>query len=138
LASPDVKKLLAEPQPTCFGCGEDNPRGLKLCFSTGTDNRVSAAWVPEEFCEGLRGIVHGGLVSTVLDEAMAKAVIGAGIQALTCDLRVRFRRPAIAGQALVISGWLVSRDRRRVRTEATISNSEGSELAHGWATFLAL
>ncbi len=136
--SPDIKKLLAQPQPTCFVCGKDNPKGLHISFSPDSDNRISAGWVPDTACEGLQGIVHGGIVSAVLDEAMAKAVIGAGIQALTCDLQVRFRRPVIAGQSLEISGWLVSRDRRRVRTEATISDSEGGELAHGWATFLAI
>ena len=138
MASPDIKKLLVQPQPACFACGPDNPRGLKLRFTTAADLRVSASWVPDQYCEGLSGVVHGGLVSTVLDEAMAKAVVAAGILAMTCQLEVRFRRATPSGQPLLVSGWIAARDRRKVSAEATLTDGEGRELAHAHATFLTL
>lgn len=136
--STDIKTLLARPQPTCFVCGTENPNGLKIAFQSAADGRITAPWTPDRFCEGLQGIVHGGIVSAVLDEAMAKVVAGMKVQALTCELKVRFRRPVIAGESLTISGWSLARDRRRIQTEATLCDSSGSELAHGWATFLVL
>ena len=135
MATTEIKKLLALPQPACFVCGKENPRGLHIEFST-ADQRTAATWVPDTFCEGLQGIVHGGLVSAVLDEAMAKAVIDSGIQALTGELQVRFRRPVIAGCPVTISGWIVSQNRRVIRTEANLCDAEGTELAHASATFL--
>src|SRR5665213_2147558 len=60
---------------SCFVCGPDNPRGLRLAFQTNESGEMTAEWIPEPEMEGYQGIVHGGIVSTVLDEAMAKAVL---------------------------------------------------------------
>jgi hypothetical protein len=61
----------------CFACGSRNPQGLHLCFETGPDGCVAAPWQPSPIFQGYEGIIHGGIISTVLDEAMAKAVIAA-------------------------------------------------------------
>jgi acyl-coenzyme A thioesterase PaaI-like protein len=88
--------------------------------------------------EGFQGIVHGGVVSTVLDEAMSKAVAGAGAEALTAELRVRFRRHVTAGDTFFIRGWVISRNNRLMKTEAVLLACDGTEHAHAWATFLPL
>ena len=120
----------------CFACGPSNPRGLHLDFRKDELGKWCAAWIPEAEFEGFRGIVHGGIVSTVLDESMAKAVTGAGVQAFTVELRVRFRRQVQPGTALQIHGWVVEHDRRMYKTEAALATQDGAELAHAWATFL--
>ena len=59
-------------------------------------------------------------------------------EALTAELRVRFRHPVVAGEHVRIRGWVVEKRRRLVKAEATLAAADGSELAHAWAHFLAL
>jgi len=131
-------RLHARTQSGCFVCGPNNPRGLQLRFEGQGAGETSATWIPVSAWEGFRGIIHGGLVSTVLDEAMSKAVAGMGIEALTADLRVRFRQPVTSGDAFIVRGWIVSRNKRMIRTEAVLAAGDGTEHTHAWATFLPL
>lgn len=77
---------------------------------------MAATWTPVPAWEGFRGIVHGGVVSTVLDEAMSKAVAATGNEALTAELRVRFRRHVTSGDTFLVRGWITSRNRRLIET----------------------
>jgi len=130
--------LQAQPQATCFVCGSDNPGGLQLRYECGVDGTVNATWTPTNMCEGFRGIVHGGIVSTVLDEAMSKAVFATKCQALTCELRVRFRHHVTVGEPVRIRGWVVARQKRKITAEASLCTLDGKERAQAWATFLVL
>jgi acyl-coenzyme A thioesterase PaaI-like protein len=130
--------LQAQRQPTCFVCGLENPRGLQVHYECGVDGTVNATWTPTSMCEGYRGIVHGGIVSTVLDEAMSKAVFATKCQTLTCELRVRFRHHVAVGEPLRICGWVVARHKRKITAEARLSTLDGKECAQAWATFLVL
>ncbi len=128
---------ILEPS-NCFACGRANARGLGLRFQECEGGAMAAEWTPEADFEGYRGIIHGGIVSTVLDEAMAKVVADSGVKALTAELRVRFRKPVSTGTATRIKGWIESRNRRMLNTEAALIGSDGDELAHAWAVFLVL
>jgi acyl-coenzyme A thioesterase PaaI-like protein len=97
-----------------------------------------AEWIPEPDLEGFQGIVHGGVVSTVLDEAMSKTVAESGVRALTAELRVRFRQQVASGEMICVRGWIDSQTKRMTKTEAVLTSSDGTELAHAWGTFLAL
>ena len=130
--------LHARVQASCFVCGQENPHGLRIGFERQADGEMTATWAPERVWEGFRGIVHGGVVSTVLDEAMSKAVAATGTEALTVELRVRFRRHVTSGEPFLVRGWIVSRNRRMIKTEAVMAASDGTEHAHAWATFLPL
>ena len=129
---------VAQPQSGCIVCGPDHPHGLRIRYETGAGGTVAATWVPTSAWEGFRGIVHGGIVTTVLDEAMSKAVAAAGHRALTGELRVRFRRPVEPGKELRIHAWVAGRRRTLIDTEATLTAPDGSEQAHAWAAFMAL
>jgi len=87
--------------------------------------------------EGFREIVHGGVVAAVLDEAMSKAVLFSGIEALTAELRVRYRHTVRPGMVLHVRGWIVSRSGRLSGTESSIADIDGAECAHAWARFLS-
>jgi len=129
---------IAPPNDRCFACGSRNTHGLRLCFAPDGDDAVTAVWRPDEVWEGYRGVIHGGIVSTVLDEAMSKAVAAAGIRALTCEIRVRLRQRVEVAEELRIRGWVVEKRKRRIVTEATLKAPNGAERAHAWATFLEL
>ena len=125
-------------QTTCFACGSDNPRGLQLKFRVDPDGTATASFVPSSEWEGSQGIVHGGIVTTLLDEAMAKAVAATGSKAMTAELRVRFRQYAETGEQLQVRGWVVRHKARLIETEALLVATDGSERAHAWAKFLAV
>ena len=82
--------------------------------------------------------MHGGIIRTVLDEARSRAIAAMNYEALTGELRVRFRHYAAAGENLRIRGWVVEKVRRLVKAKATLTATDGCERAHAWASFLAL
>ena len=131
-------RLVAEPHAACVVCGMANPQGLKITYQGERDGSVTALWTPSPAWEGFRGIIHGGIVSTVLDEAMSKAVQLASRSAVTGELRVRFRRHVASGEALRIRAWIRESHKRLLRTEAALVAADNSEHAHAWATFVIL
>ena len=138
LAAAQVRTVRARPHSACFVCGQDNPAGLKIPFRLEPNGDIVAMWTPATSLEGFRGIVHGGVVSTVLDEAMSKAIAATGHEALTAELRIRFRQPVQSGSSFAIRGWIVRRTKRLLETEACLTGPGGKEHAHAWASFLAL
>lgn len=123
-------------QNTCFGCGAANTNGLQLKFRIEANGTTTASLVPDARWEGLRGTLHGGIVATLLDEAMAKAVAAKGHQMMTVELRVRLHAPARTGDQLQVTGWVVSDRSRLVEAEASLRSADGRECAHGWGKFL--
>lgn len=120
----------------CFVCGDDNPAGMKLKFRVSAVGESEANWTPVPDWEGYPGLIHGGLISTVLDEAMSKAVASTKVRTLTAEMRVRYRRMVETGGQFVIRGWLVERGRRMIRAEASLLSASGEEHAHAWGSFI--
>jgi acyl-coenzyme A thioesterase PaaI-like protein len=133
-----VRPLHVRSQSRCVVCGPDHPHGLRIRFNASPDGGASAEWTPTSEWEGFEGIVHGGIISTVMDEAMSKAVAATQSQALTGELRVRFRSHVESGKTYRIRGWITERKKRLLKTEAAITTPEGEERAHAWAAFVAL
>lgn len=86
----------------CFACGTKNTEGLKLFFSSHA-NSVSAVFIPKKKHQGYKDIVHGGIISTILDEAMVKAAIEAGASPVTAELTVRFKEALRVGEEAVVT-----------------------------------
>jgi acyl-coenzyme A thioesterase PaaI-like protein len=86
----------AELHPECVVCAASNPRGLALKFDATADGRgVEAVFECDEVFQGYIGLVHGGIVSAVLDGAMAHCLFHLGRVAHTGSLAVRFRHPVV-------------------------------------------
>jgi acyl-coenzyme A thioesterase PaaI-like protein len=134
----ETETLEARPQSACFACGPRNPHGLGLRFSALEDQSVTADWTVAPGFEGFEGILHGGIVATVLDEAMAKAVVRRGWHALSVELRLRLRKHTGTGETVRIRGWVVERRKRLISAEASIAGPDGEERAHAWGSFLVL
>lgn len=100
-------------QPTsrmCFVCGRENPVGLKLEFyEDHAANQVRAeVTIPDQY-QGYPGVVHGGIISTILDEVSGRAVmLEEGDEGLMATLRmtIRFRRPTPTETPLTAVGWV--------------------------------
>jgi uncharacterized protein (TIGR00369 family) len=116
----------------CFICGQRNPVGLKVDFRVEREQlKLTGAFTPRREHQGYRGIMHGGLVAALLDEAMVKLLWEAGIPAVSASLEVKLTRPVSIGQTICIKGWVDSRKGRVIRTAASIEDQEGNVLARG-------
>lgn len=120
----------------CFVCGEKNTIGLHLKFRD--EEWTSAAeFTPGPEYQGYPGILHGGLLSTVLDEIMARPLNVKGLNAFTAKLEVRFRSAARTGEKLYVRGEKVSERGRLYEMKATITRENGETLAEATGTFMA-
>ncbi len=117
-----------EDDRMCFACGKDNPDGLQLEFeSVGSDVRTSVTF-PRKF-QGYSDVVHGGLVSTVLDETMVTLLNRMGYLALTAELSVRFREPVRIGERIDVTASLIEKRGKVFRLVAIASRPDGTEVA---------
>jgi acyl-coenzyme A thioesterase PaaI-like protein len=115
---------------SCFVCGNANPIGLDLHFET-DGQTVTAGFQPRPEHAGFKGTVHGGLLSTVLDEAMVWVCgVRTGKFAYCAELAVRFRQPARTGGVLRLEARLVEDRRGRVfQAEAELRDGTGQMIA---------
>lgn len=123
-------------QNRCFGCGEANPNGLQLEFLLADDGTVVCpVSIPDHF-EGHPGFLHGGIIATLLDETMSKAVRARGLTAMTRHLEVDYRRPVPSCTPIRMEGRILRDDGRKHFVEAIIFDAESTPLAHGKGVFI--
>ncbi|MGA7670515.1 MAG: PaaI family thioesterase [Nitrolancea sp.] len=119
----------------CFGCGEQNPIGLHLKFFR-REGAVEARFVPRKTHEGYVHMMHGGIVSALLDEAMSWAVIDGGHLAVTAKMQVHFRKPVPVNAPLTVIGR-VDRDRgRAIEASGELLDADGTLLASSSGVFM--
>jgi uncharacterized protein (TIGR00369 family) len=129
-------RVTASLNPARVVCGRENPCGLHLEFETDGDATM-AQWTASAGWESFKGVIHGGVICAVLDEAMSQAIIAAGYEALTAEMRVRFRKKVSVNDVLRVRGWVVRVQKRKIVAEGSLTSASGVERAHAWATFLA-
>lgn len=132
----DVTPLQVRVDHGCFGCGAANPQGLHLSFTPETDG-VRATFTPLGVHQGYEEVVHGGILSTLLDEAMAWAVAAAGIWAVTGEMQVRFRRPLHVGEPVSVQGAVTDIRTRAISASGQIvREADGHVVATATALFV--
>lgn len=99
----------------CFVCGVSNPIGLQIRFYSMGECEVEARVVFTEFYQGYPGITHGGMVATVLDETMGRAILAIDPQRLmvTANMEIRYRQSVPLHTEILFRGT-VTKDRRRI------------------------
>jgi len=121
------------PSDMCFGCGKNNPCGLKLKFDW--DGKVvKSEFTPTELHQGWKGIIHGGILTSLLDEAMGYAACFEDVAGVTATMEVKLRRPVSVGQPLIITAWVIRKARRFAETEARLTITDGTVVAEAKAT----
>ncbi len=121
-----------EDQDTCFACGRENPDGLQLPI-VADENGARFTWVVPEKYQGWVGIVHGGIVATMLDELMSWAVKPRGYSTLTAEMSVRFRKPVPVGKGISGAGWITGEEGRLVYARSRLVDSAGVVLVEATA-----
>jgi acyl-coenzyme A thioesterase PaaI-like protein len=121
----------------CFACGQKNPIGLKLRFRQ-EGKGVRAEFTPSELHQGWSGIIHGGIIGCILDEAMSYATLFTGVSSVTARMQTRFKRPVQVGEPLVVTACITKQTRRLVETEAEMHLSDGTPIADSTATMFPI
>ena len=123
----------------CFGCGPANPGGLKLKFilSSGGDSYLCEFELSAQF-GGPPGHAHGGIIATILDEAMGKANKLRSKVALTRRIEVDYLRPVPLGQPLVAEGRISRVRGRALYNRAELRDAQGVVLARSRGKFLTI
>ena len=125
----------------CFVCGQRNPYGLQLVFQL-ENNTIVADFQPREEHQGFPGVIHGGIVAAVLDEALNRtSLLGKNpAWTMTGRLEVRYRRAVPYGQLLRVRASLGSERGRMLQASGTVTlaNDESVLLAEAQGTFMSL
>ena len=121
----------------CFVCGAQNATGLRVEFRR-EGERVVADFLPEEAFQGFPGVVHGGILASLLDEALSRTALLYGEWVMTGRLEIRYRQPAVVGQMLRVSAEIEQRRARMVMARGTIALAADPEtiIAEARGTFL--
>jgi uncharacterized protein (TIGR00369 family) len=130
---PKMPKDTAKECDKCFACGPKNPIGLKLKFDW-DGKEVKAKFTPGEYHQGWAGLVHGGIISCLLDEAMSYAALYSGVNSLTARMQTRFKRPLPIDEPLTVTGSVTKKTRRLVETKAELKLADGTLVAESTAT----
>jgi uncharacterized protein (TIGR00369 family) len=122
----------------CYVCGEDNPIGFRIVLST-EDGRVRIRYKPEVQRQGYIGVVHGGVLSTLLDEAMAWApTVHTGRMCVTAELTVRFLQPFPLEKMMIVEAWADKVTRRLSLVQGEVKDEEGTVYATARGKFLPM
>ena len=119
-------KPLASIDKECFGCGPENSQGLKMCFESNGKQIRSKVSVKRKF-RGWSNLIHGGILSTMLDETMSWTVIHfTGKFMLTRSMTVTFKKPVRVGAVLTVIGFVKKQSsERRAVAVAEIHDETG-------------
>lgn len=119
-SKPKTKKLVDDDR--CFACGSKNKDGLQLKFETCAANRSASTnySIPGKF-SGWADIAHGGIIATLLDEAMAYAAFSTGKVCVTGEMTVRYKKPVPTGTPVHISSEINEQKHRILYASAEIT-----------------
>jgi uncharacterized protein (TIGR00369 family) len=123
----------------CFGCGPANPEGLHLVFTLEAAAQTATARVNlTRNHEGPPGHIHGGIIATLMDEAMSKLNRPLGVIAMTRRMEVDYLRPSPLRSDLVLTGRHIRREGRKLFHEAELTLPDGTVLAKSQGLFVVL
>ncbi len=98
-----ITNISARVHPNCVVCSLANTRGLQLDFASGDDGSITATFSYDEALEGYQGVMHGGMISSILDGAMTHCMFAHGKTAVTAEMSTRFRHPILIRQEATVS-----------------------------------
>jgi uncharacterized protein (TIGR00369 family) len=123
----------------CFGCGPGNEAGLQLKFTLDRERErfICRFRLAPRFV-GPPGHAHGGIIATILDEAMGKVNKLHGVTALTAKMEIKYIKPVPLGKPLTVEGWEVSKSGREHIYAGEIRNKDGVVLAVSTGKFVEI
>jgi len=121
----------------CFVCGKENPKGMHLSFERG-EGKVYARFSLPEYYQGYNRVIHGGIISLILDEAMAHLQT-LKERFLTGKLTVKFHSPLMADEEVEVEAWIEEERRRFKITKAVMRKvKDGKKVAEAEAVMFVV
>ena len=105
------RQLRSDSHPGCVVCCPSNVHGFGLEFRVANNGTIEASFSCDKVFQGYPTILHGGVVSTLLDGAMTNCLFARGHAAVTVELSVRFRHPVVTGDPALVRAWITSSTR---------------------------
>ena len=99
---------------------------------------METTFCPQDMHQGWQGVVHGGIISTLMDEAMAKLAQILGLHALTASLDVRFKEVARTGEPLHVRAELAKLTKKLIYAKAFARRADGSIVAEAQAKLIIM
>lgn len=131
-------KLYLPSYETCFACGKKNPMGLKLCLYV-ENGRVKSKFIPREELCGFSGILHGGIISCVIDEALWwSSAVASGRLVVTKDLKLNYLRPITIRKTYLVEADPSHLQGRIYMCKGRIIDKAGSLCVEGEGTYFPL
>jgi uncharacterized protein (TIGR00369 family) len=112
----------------CFICGDKNPFGLNVEFYQ-KEGKVVGEYMVQDRFQGYKNTLHGGILSALLDEVMIKSILAQDILTLTCEIKVRFKKPVKIGERLLLEGKSTENKGKILLAEGKITNEDGEIVA---------
>ena len=123
----------------CFGCGDSNAAGMGLDFERdAAAQRVRGRFRLPSRYQGGSGMIHGGIIAVVLDEALGKVCGFYDVRAVTAELNVEYLRPVKVDEEITVEALLVERKERNLFLEGEIRDTTGRVLARGRGRFVVV
>ncbi len=123
-----MKEIISDDM--CFVCGKENKSGLNFEFSYNKEQKEAEAIIIfEPFCQGWKDIVHGGLISTVLDEIQIKVASFNGFRCVTAELNIKFKRPVKTLNKYFLSSKITKITEKIIYTEAVVKDQNSKVYA---------
>jgi uncharacterized protein (TIGR00369 family) len=132
-----LESLVAVEHQQCLLCGPAAALGFKLSFRVQADGSVLARFPCREVLQGYPQMLHGGVISALLDAAMANALFSVGIVGVTADLSVRFLAPVALDRGAVVRAF-VEKSRHRLFYVRSGLEQDGKLMARACGKFLVM
>lgn len=116
----------------CFGCGVNNPIGMKLKFDRDGDT-LRTEFTPGKNHQGWPGLLHGGILGCLLDEVMSNVAYATGHTCLTASITIRQKKPVRVEVPLVITARITRRRKKIIETEGRVCLKDGTVVAESTA-----
>ncbi len=101
----------------CFVCGTKNPIGLKLKFHF-NGKTIKTEFISKKEHQGYLDIVHGGIISTLLDEAMVKLALAMDIPVVTAQMEIRLKKPLRVGEKIIVEAEILHNTKKLLEAYA--------------------
>ena len=120
--------MMMKTEDYCFVCGSRNPKGLKAHFNASNGKSQAEIILNTEY-QGYSGIIHGGILAALLDEACVYAANSLGFNTVTAELKIRFKNPVAPKEKVVVSAEANHIKSKLIEAKAWIKNNSEKLIA---------
>lgn len=127
-AQSGLQQMRAQAHANCVVCSPSNERGLQVNFAACGSSEVRALFECRKALEGYAGMLHGGVIASLIDGAMTNCLFAHGVSAVTAELAVRFRHPVLSGGVATVRAWIARSTPRLCLLKAEIVQNKRTKV----------